>query len=127
MRYFVLFCFLFSSLSWASDPFFAQKDYRLLEDAWVFSPVKAKEVRDRLIDLDNELKLNESLSKSIELYKKNEEIQNNKVNLLLEQNDRLAKSLGSERTLNNWERFGFLTLGIVLTVLAGFAIKKAGE
>lgn len=110
-----------------TDPFFAQKGYTLLQDSWIFSPAKAKDVRDRLIDLDTYQKLNESLNKSIELYKKNEVINDNKINLLIEQNDRLAKSLLAERTVGGWERFGYFLLGIVATVGAGFAIKKAGD
>lgn len=110
-----------------TDPHFEIRGYTLLQDSWVFSPNKAKEVRDKLIDLDTYQKLNESLNRSIELYKKNEVINDNKINLLLEQNDTLAKNLMAERTVGNWERFGYVLLGIVMTVGAGFAIKKAGD
>ena len=110
-----------------TDPHFEAKGYTLLQDSWVFSPAKAKDVRDRLIDGDTFQKLNESLSKSIDLYKKNETINDNKINLLLEQNDKLAKSLLAERTVGSWERFGYFLLGVIGTVGAGFAIHQTGR
>lgn len=128
IKHLTLICFIISSLSVAeTDPHFENRGYTLLQDSWVFSPDKAKEVRNKLIDLDTYSKLNESLNKSIELYKKNETINDNKINLLIEQNDKLAKSLLASQSLNNWERFGLVLLGIAMTVGAGFAIKRAGE
>lgn len=110
-----------------TDPHFENKGYTLTQDSWVFSPDKAKSVRDRLIDLETTSKINESLNKSLELYKSNEQLQQNKINLLLEQNDKLAVRLNDSQSLNNWEKFGLFVLGIVATVGAGFAIKKAGQ
>src|SRR5688500_13089233 len=115
MNKLVLFCFVLSSISLADDPYFGQRGHVLPQDSWVFSPDKAKDVRNRLIDGETYFKLNESLSKSIELYKSNEVIQQNKVNLLLEQNDKLAQRLASSQSLNNWERFGLFFLGIAAT------------
>lgn len=110
-----------------TDPFLAQKGFVLQQESWIFSPEKAKSVRDRLIDGETNLKLNESLTKSLDLYKLNEQIQQNKVNLLLEQNDKLVQRLGESQSLNNWERFGLFILGIGATVGAGIAIKRAGQ
>ena len=119
---------LVSQICWGdTDPYRADKGFVLPQESWVFSPEKAKDVRNRLIDLDTYTKMNESLNKSLDLYKSNEELQQNKVNLLLEQNDKLAKRLGESQSLNNWERLGLFILGIAATVGAGFAIKKAGE
>ncbi len=127
-KYITLVSFVISSLTIAeTDPHYETRGYTLLQDSWVFSPSKAKEVRDKLIDGETYQKLNESLNKSIELYKSNEQINNNKINLLIEQNDKLAKNLLASQSLNNWERFGLVLLGIAMTVGAGFAIKKAGE
>jgi hypothetical protein len=125
MFYITIFSFLLCQTSSADDPYFAQKNHVLPQDSWVFSPDKTKEVRNKLIDGETYFKLNESLSKSIELYKNNEEIQQNKVNLLLEQNDKLAQRLASSQSLNNWERFGLFFLGIAATVGAGWAISRA--
>lgn len=110
-----------------TDPHYEAKGYVLTQDSWVFSPEKAKDVRNRLIDLDVTVKINESLNRSLDLYKANEQINQNKINLLIEQNDKLAKNLNDSRTLNNWERFGLFALGIGATVFAGWAIGQAGK
>jgi len=123
--YLMLFCFV--SNADETDPFFGEKGTILQKDAWVFSSKKTKEIRDRLIDLDTQTKLNESLNKSIDLYKSNDQLQQNKINLLLEQNDKLAQRLNDSQSLNNWEKFGLFVLGIAATVGAGIAIKKAGQ
>lgn len=128
VKHITLLCFLISQIAISdTDPYYGQKGDVLKQDSWVFSPEKAKDVRNRLIDGETNLKLNESLEKSIELYKSNEQIQQNKVNLLLEQNDKLAQRLNDSQSLNSWERFGLFVLGIAATVGAGMAIKKAGE
>lgn len=110
-----------------TDPYFAERGTVLPKDSWVFSPEKAKQTRDKLIDAETYFKINESLTKSIELYKTTEEIQQNKVNLLLKQNDELAQRLYSSQSLNNWERFGLFFLGIAATVGAGWAISRAAK
>lgn len=128
MNRLVLICFLISNLAIGeTDPHYEQKGYILIQDSWVFSPEKAKSVRDKLIDLETTSKINESLQKSIELYKSNDQIQQNKINLLLEQNDKLAVRLHDSQSLNNWERFGLFMLGIAATVGAGLAIKKVSQ
>lgn len=125
VKYITLLCFSISSIAFSdTDPYLAAKGFVLPQESWVFSPEKAKDVRNRLIDNETNLKINESLSKSIELYKSNDQIQQNKVNLLLEQNDVLAKRLNESQSLNNWERFGLFVLGIAATVGAGIAIRK---
>lgn len=127
VTYFLILTISFTSVMAETDPHFEAKGYTLTQDSWVFSPEKAKSVRDKLIDGETNLKLNESLTKSIELYKSNDQIQQNKINLLLEQNDKLAVRLNDSQSLNSWERFGLFVLGIAATVGAGIAIKKAGQ
>lgn len=128
MNKLILCCFLLSQIAIGdTDPYLGSKGDVLKQDSWVFSPEKAKNVRDRLIDSESFSRINESLQKSLELYKSNEQIQQNKVNLLLEQNDKLAQRLGESQSLNNWERFGLFVLGIAATVGAGFAIHQAAK
>lgn len=128
MNRLILFCFVLCQISIGeTDPYLGAKGHILPQESWVFSPEKAKSTRDKLIDLQTTEKINESLNKSLDLYKSNEQIQQNKINLLLEQNDKLALRLGESQSLNNWEKFGLFVLGIAATVGAGFAIKKAGQ
>lgn len=115
------------SLKGESDPYFATKGSLLPADSWVFSPEKAKITRDKLIDLDTALKINESYKTSLGLEKEMQDIQDKKIKLLLDQNDTLAKSLLAERTVTSWERIGYFVLGIAATVFAGYAIRQAGK
>lgn len=88
---------------------------------------KADQIKMDLINADYNKAVNESLNKSIELYKSNETLYQNKVNVLTDQNNNLAKNLYEERSLSAWEKFGLFGLGILATVGAGFAIKKASQ
>lgn len=110
-----------------TDPYYAAKGYLLPADSWIFSPDKAKEVRNKLIDLDTALKMNESYKTSLDLQKDMALIQEKKVSIVLEQNDQLAKSLQAERTVTGWERIGYFALGIAATVFAGWAIGQASK
>jgi hypothetical protein len=114
-------------LSETTDPFLAQPGYKLTNEAWVFSPDKALEVRNKLLDLQTDETIIQSLNRTVDLYKANDQINTDKVNLLLQQNDKLAKAAGEERGLNDWERIGFIGLGVAAAVLAGFVMKKAGQ
>lgn len=110
-----------------TDPYFAQRGYTLTKESWIFSPDKAKEIRDRLIDLQTAQKLNESYKTSLQYQQDIQDIQEKKVKLYADQNDSLAKSLQDERTVSNWERGFYFGLGIAATVLAGFAITRVNR
>lgn len=122
----LLLVFLLSAQLFAdTDPHFETQGYTLIQDSWIFSPEKTKITRDKLIDLDTALKTNESYKTSLDLQVQMSVLQEKKVNLVLEQNDQLAKSLQSERTINGWEKFGYFALGIAAAVLGGWAIGQA--
>lgn len=110
-----------------TDPFLASKGYTLTKDSWVFSPDKAKQVRDKLIDLETSQKQNESYKISLQLQQDMLDIQEKKVKLYSEQNDSLAKNLEAERTVNNWQRLLYVGLGAAAVVLGGMAIQRAGK
>jgi hypothetical protein len=68
-------------------------------------------------DLNKYKLLNESLERTVFLYEQNEKLQDKRVNLLLEQNDKLAINLQQARTVSNWEKvlwfgLGFLSVGL---------------
>lgn len=90
----------------------------------LFSVDDANSIRKQLIDLDTSKALNDSLNKSIDLYKNNETFYQQQKQVLLEQNDKLAKSLYEERQMTNWERAGFFVLGIAVTGLAFYGVKQ---
>lgn len=126
MRYFTLYCLILSSLSFGdTDPYLAPSGHVLKQESWVFSPNKALEVRNKLVDLDSQLKINDSLNKQIDLYKGLNDIQKINLNLVMEQNDKLAKSLNDERSMTNWERIGWFGIGVLATVLTVYGVNQA--
>lgn len=107
----------------ADDPAFQHKGYKLTDDAWIFSPNKAKEVRDKLIDLDTETKTNDSLMKSLSLQKDMSDLQEKKLQTLAQQNDRLTQTVSDNRAMSDWHKIMWFTLGVVVTGLAVYGAK----
>jgi len=107
-----------------TDPSFQNKGYTLTQDAWIFSPEKTKEVRDKIIDLHYAEKNVESLKKSLTLQQEIYIIEQDKTKLLLERNDALAKSLNETRSMSDLQKFGWFALGVIGTVLTIYAVRK---
>lgn len=93
----------------------------------LFSIEKSNAIKAQLVQLDLYKELSDSQQKSIDFLKANQELEEKKVNTLLEQNDKLSEQLKSTQSFNNWERIAIFTLGIIATVGAGFAIKAASK
>lgn len=106
------------------DPHFETKGYLITKDSWIFSPEKAKDIRNRLIDLDSALKNIESYKNSLQLEKEMQDIQDKKIKLLVDQNDQLSKSLAASQSVNNIERFVWLSLGIVISGIAVYGMSQ---
>lgn len=85
---------------------------------------KSKEIRDELIEKDGLVKTNESLNKSIQLYRSNEDLQNQKSDILLKQNIELTKTLNDTRSVSGWEKVGFFILGVAITSAAVYGASK---
>lgn len=107
-----------------TDPHFETSGYLVTKDSWIFSPEKAKDIRNRLIDLDSALKNIESYKSSLQLEKEAQDIQDKKIKLLVDQNDQLSKSLAASQSVNNIERFVWLSLGIVISGIAVYGMSQ---
>lgn len=115
---------LINSYSFAQDAVLLNKDDKAPFNGFLLPQEKLQELHNNTLERDAFQKENESLNKSLNLQQTNLGLKDNQINILLNQNDNLAKALGSERTLNNWEKTGYFIGGIIVT---GLAIKAAHD
>ncbi len=98
-----------------NDVVFIEKGVETPFKGYLFPEAKALTFRKQLIELDTLKALETSYNKSIDLYKKNEDIYNYKVNVLLEQNDRLSDALYKSKDRDTWSNRFWFALGIIVT------------
>lgn len=84
---------------------------------FLLPPEKIKELRNDSIDLNYYKKANENLNLQIVDYDK-------RVNLYIQQNDKLSERLAKSET-GFFERVGFFILGAAITGLIGFGVYKS--
>ena len=124
-----VFAILFSGTAMAGD--IKPKGTVLSEDSYVFSIEEATKLKNRIKELEAKeaelvkYKSLESLRlKQIDLYKINldySQAQNQRLYGLLNTQDDLIGRYNKRNSYAQWEKFGYLTLGIALTVGAFFA------
>jgi len=121
----ILLVFSIFSHSVIADPVLIESGQKAPFSGSLYPTEEAVKLKRRLLDADIYEELTKSYERSINLYKANETIQENKVKVLMEQNDKLAISLRSEREMTGWERFGWFALGVVATSVAVIGLKEA--
>ena len=87
----------------------------------------ANQVKTGLLERDLYKELSDSQTHSIDLLKQNMIYSEDKVNKLLDQNDKLSEQLKNSQSFTNLERIGLVLLGIVITVGAGVALKSVAK
>jgi hypothetical protein len=85
---------------------------------------KTAEVRTQLQERDQYKLLNESYERSINLYKKNELLYEDKTNILLNQNKDLIQEIGKVERANDLKNFAYFFLGVLGTIAGTYAISK---
>lgn len=88
---------------------------------------KGNEIRKQLIQGDGYRLINESLEKTITLYKENEQIQSKKLVLLVDQNNLLNNEVTALRKSNDLEKILWFSLGVLATGFALYGAKKATQ
>jgi hypothetical protein len=120
----LLLTLLTSSAIAQSDPVYLEKDAKSPYTGLLFTVEESQALRKELIEKDTLVKINESLTRSLDLYRSNESLYQSQKNILLEQNDKLAKSLYSERQLSSTEKALYFLGGVALTGLAVYAASQ---
>ncbi len=88
---------------------------------------KAKELAVIKETADTNVKIIQSYKLSLDLQEDIIKRQDNKVKILLDQNDNLAKNLASARQVSDIERIVWVSIGIGTAVLAGHVISQAAK
>lgn len=84
----------------------------------------ANDLRKDLIELSTLRILNESYSKSVQLYQKHIQSSDDKFKLITDQNDKLAESLVESRRSNDFQKVLWFGLGVLATGFAVYGAKK---
>ena len=107
-----------------ADVVYLEKDAKTPFAGFLFSEQAGKEVKVKLIERDYFEKLNESLQKQVESYSNINLRYQEEKKILLDQNDNLAKNLGAERSMGNFERALWFAGGILTTVLVLYGVSR---
>lgn len=114
----ILIFLLIGNLAYAEDAIYLNKDQKAPYSGYLLDEETVKGLRNAAIDRDLYKNLNDSNQKSLALERSNGELKDKKIDLLLAQNDNLAKTAYSNQSLSTWEKIGYIGLGMVITVLA---------
>jgi len=110
--------------AFAQETVMIKKDERAPFEGVLFPLDQANKMRYKLIECDIKIQLNESYERTVKLYKQNETYQDNKVNLLLKQNDELSKALTESKSTSDFQKIIWFGLGVLATGLAIYGTKQ---
>lgn len=122
---FLMISLIISNNAYADSAVFLEEGKPAPYSGYLFTETAGQKLKVRLVEADYYEKMLSSLETQINLYENINKTHNEKYNILLEQNDKLAKTLHSQQSLNNWERIGLFGLGILTTVLVLYGVKQA--
>lgn len=118
---------LISSKSFSDEVVVLEKGTSAPYTGYLFPKETAQKTRIKLIEGEEAKKLNESYVRSIEIYRKNEELNNQKVNILLEQNDKLSRSLTDAREMTAFEKIAWFVGGVLVSGAAVYGASKLAK
>lgn len=120
----MLFLILIPTNSWAEEAVHLNKSQSAPYEGILLTVSKAEQTKVRLIEADQLTDINTSLNKSLDLYKTNEILYNNKINLLMTQNDTLAKSAYEAQSNSFWKYAIMFLGGCAATTLGLYGLKQ---
>lgn len=114
----ILALILIGNICHADYAIYLNQNDKAPHSGYLLSEDKVKELRNNTIERDGLKTINDSLTKQLTLTQQDSSLKDQKVNLLLDQNDKLAKTAYADHELNTWERVAFFVGGILVTGLA---------
>lgn len=111
--------------SFAQDVVELKKDEKAPFAGLLFTESKAKDIKFQLDERDSFKKMLESSNRSIDLMNSNLKLKDEQLNIVIEQNNKLAMSLRDQKDFNSWERFAWFALGVVATGFAVYGLNQA--
>ena len=124
MKTLLILLLIFTQVGYANQATDIKKDQPAPYDGVIMDKEKANNVKNELIEKDGLEKTNESLQKTITLYGKNQDLYEQKSDMLLKQNIELTKSLNDTRKMNDLEKIGLFVLGVAVTGLAVYGASR---
>jgi hypothetical protein len=118
MKRLLILFLLVPEIALGTDPTLLKKGEAAPYEGLLFSPTKAASIKQNLELLDITKQLNTSYQNEIKLLKSNSTDDSQKLQLLSDQNDKLAKSANEDKSMNNWERFGYFIGGALVMGIA---------
>lgn len=88
---------------------------------------KANKIKDELIEKDGLVRTNESLNRSVKLYRDNEIIYNDQKKLLLDQNIELTKVLNDTRETSTFTKVLYFLGGVAITSAAVYGASRLAK
>ena len=117
MKYLIAIVLVFAftvQSAFAEDIVHVKKGDAAPYDGYLLDQEKANKVRDQALDNEGLVKTNESLNKSIILYKSNQDLLTQENDILLKKDIELTKTLNDTRTTSDWVKVGYFVLGVVV-------------
>lgn len=125
MSKFIVFALLLTFIVNAEDAVVLKKGDSAPNDGILISQDKAQEIKNTTIERDGLLQINDSLNKSLTLQTQISDINQKKVQLLSDQDDKLAKSLQNSQTMNTLEKVLWFSLGFIVPVAGFYGVRQA--
>lgn len=124
MTKFITILMVICQLGLAEESVHLNKGQEAPFDGFLITAEKVQEIRQIKIERDVNLKLNESYDKSLKLQEDMSAKKDNQINLLLDQNDKLAKSAYASQSVNDFTKILLFLGGAVVTGFIAYGVHQ---
>lgn len=127
MKKLITILLIISHWVFADEAVFLNKNDPAPYDGFLITPAKVQEIKQVKFERDTYLKLNESYDKSLKLQEDINSKNQDKIKLLLDQNDKLAKTAYDSQSINTLEKALWFVGGMVAVGLGAYGISQVSR